>query len=140
MKKYLAAALVVWVLLLIWDNFLHALLIPPFAASAMAAIPGAKEHFSKLYESLGDLCMALVFVALYARTRSVFGENAAGGATYGVYAGLLGNFPTWFFMTLYFAWPKPAVYWFTIALVCVWIVSGALAGVVYKAMASPKAA
>ena len=136
MKKYFAASLVMWVLVLVWDNFLSGILI----GSAMGSIPGAVENFSKFYESLGDLFVALVFVALYARTRSIFGENAAGGATYGVYAGLLSNFPTWLFMTVYFAWPYKSAWVLTIAMICLMTVCGAAVGSVYKAMGGAKAA
>jgi len=136
MKKYFAASLAMWVLVLVWDNFLSGM----FIGSAMSAIPGAVESFSKFYESLGDLFVALVFVALYARTRSIFGENPGGGATYGVYAGLLGNFPTWLFMTVYFGWPYKSAWTLTIAMVCLMTVCGAMVGAIYKAMGSPKAA
>lgn len=135
MKKYFAASLAMWVLVLAWDNFLSGMVI----GSAMAAIPGAGGGFSKFYETLGDLFVALVFVALYARTRSIFGVNASGGATYGVYAGLLGNFPTWLFMTVYFGWPYKSAWTLTIAMVCLMTVCGALVGTVYKAMGGTKA-
>lgn len=135
MKKYVAASLAMFVLLLIWDNYLGSLLI----GSALSALPGMTANVSKLWETVGDLCIALVFVALYARTRGIFGEHAAGGATYGVYAGLIGNFPTWLNMTVYFGWPYKAAWTLTIAMVAMMVVSGAVVGIVYKAMGGAKA-
>ena len=75
-----------------------------------------------------------VMTGLYARTRSVFGATPKGGAVYGVYAGLLVNFPTWQWMTLYFGWPYRAAWTFTIALFALDVVAGAIMGAVYQAM------
>lgn len=132
MKSFLAAAITVLVVYLVWDNFLSSMVI----GSAMAAIPGMKAEYSKLWETVGDVCAALILAGMYARVRGVFGTGLKGGATYGFYAGLMINFPTWLFMTVYAGWPYGATWTLTIALVVVTTVSGALMGVVYQTLSA----
>lgn len=136
MKKYLAATIAVLVLYLVWDNFLSQL----FIGSALAQIPGIRAEYSKRWEIVGDLCAALVVTGLYARVRGVFGANLKGGAVYGVYAGLLANFPTWLFMTVYAGWPYGATWVLTIGLVALTVAAGAVMGAVYGVMDRPAAA
>ena len=136
MKKYLAAALAVLVWLLVFDNFP----VPVLMGSALAQIPGMQADYSKLWETVGDLCAALVLTGLYARVRGVFGATPKGGAVYGVYAGLLVNFPTWLFMTVYAGWPYGATWHITLILVAATIVAGAVMGAVYQTMERPAAA
>lgn len=136
MKKYLAASLAVFVWLLVFDNFLVGIVM----GSALAQIPGMLAEYSRLWEAVGDLCIALVATGLYARVRGVFGASLKGGAVYGVYAGLLAHFPTWLFHTLYAGWPYAATWHMTIVLVAVAIVAGAVMGAVYQAMERPATA
>jgi hypothetical protein len=106
----------------------------------MAAIPGMQPEFSKLWETVGDLFSALVVTGMYARVRGVFGTGLAGGAVYGVYAGLMIHFPTWLFMTVYAGWPYGPTWVITIGLVCLVIVAGAIMGLVYQALDGAKKA
>jgi hypothetical protein len=134
MRRHLAAAVAVLAVLLLWDNVLSGMIV----GSAMAAIPGMKADYSKLWETVGDVGSALVFAGLYARVRGVFGMNLKGGVTYGVYAGLLMNFPTWLNMTVYAGWPYGAAWTLTIALVVLFTVAGAVMGVVYQSLSTAK--
>lgn len=136
MKKYLAASIAVWVWLLVWDNFIAGTVL----GSAMASIPGVRADYSKVWEAVGDLCSALVLCGVYGRTRAVFGEGLKEGAIFGVYAGVLLGFPTWLNMTNYFGWPYASSWMFTVVIIALYAVAGAIAGAVYKAMAAPKAA
>ena len=134
MKNYLAAAVAVLVWYLIWDNFLGAMVM----GSTMSQIPGMVAEVSKQWETIGDLFAALMVTGVYARTRGVFGVGPKNGAIYGVYAGLLINFPNWLFMSVYFGWPYKAVWMITIALTLLTVVAGAIAGTVYQAMGGAK--
>lgn len=136
MKSYVAAVIAVLVWLLIWDNFFGSMLL----GSAMAQIPGMVAEVSKLWETVGDLFAAVMLVGVYARTRSVFGGGPKNGAIYGVYAGLLINFPTWLFMTVYAGWPYAATWMMTLGLTLVSVVGGAITGTVYQAMGGAKTA
>ena len=136
MKSYVAAVIAVLVWLLIWDNFLGSMLL----GSAMAQIPGMVAEVSKLWETVGYLFAALMLIGVYARTRSVFGVGPKNGAIYGVYAGLLINFPTWLFMSVYAGWPYGVAWMMTLGLTFVTVIGGTIAGTVYQAMGGAKAA
>jgi len=136
MKTYLAAAVAVLVWFLVWDNFLAGMLI----GSTLAQIPGIVAEVSKLWETVGDLFAALMLAGVYARVRGVYGVGAKNGAVYGVYAGLLINFPTWLFMTVYAGWPYAVTWTLTIALTLSTVVAGAIIGTVYQTMGGAKTA
>ena len=136
MKKYLAASIAVLLVFLVWDNFLGRLLIGP----AMAQIPGMLPEYSKLWETIGDVCAALVLTGFYARVRGVYGANLKGGAVFGVYAGVLIHFPSWLFMAVYAGWPYGATWMITIGLIVLTVIAGAVMGAVYQAMDRPAAA
>jgi integral membrane sensor domain MASE1 len=50
---------------------------------------------------------------------------------YGFYAGVMINFPTWLFMTVYAGWPYRATWHITLVLIVLAVISGALTGLVY---------
>lgn len=136
MKNFLAAVVAALVWFLVWDNFLSGMLI----GSTLAQIPGVVAEVSKLWETVGDLFAAMMLTGVYARVRSVYGVGTKNGAIYGVYAGLLINFPTWLFMTVYAGWPYSVTWTMTIALTLNVVVAGAIIGTVYQAMGGAKAA
>jgi hypothetical protein len=132
MKTYLAAVVAVLVWYLAWDNFLSGMLI----GSTMAQLPGLVAEVSKLWETVGDLFAAIMLTGVYARVRGVYGVGAKNGAIYGVYAGLLINFPTWLFMTVYAGWPYSLTWTMTLAGTLLTVVAGAIIGQVYQAMSA----
>ena len=134
MKNYLAAVVAALVWYLAWDNFLSGMLL----GSTMVQLPGLVTEVSKLWETVGDLCAAMMLTGVYARVRGVYGVGAKNGAIYGVYAGLLINFPTWLFMTVYAAWPYALTWTMTVAGTLVTVVAGAIIGTVYQAMGGAK--
>ena len=136
MKNYLAAVVAVLVWFLVWDNFLSGMLL----GSTLAQVPGMVAEVSKLWETVGDLFAAIMLTGVYARVRGVYGVGAKNGAIYGVYAGLLINFPTWLFMTVYAAWPYALTWTMTIAGTLITVVAGAIIGTVYQAMGGAKTA
>jgi hypothetical protein len=130
MNKFLPATIAVWVWLLIFDNFLSGLLL----GSTFAQIPGVQAEFSKVWETVGDLALALVLVWMYDRVKGAFGAGLKGGATYGLYAGLVMNFPTWLWPVLYFGWPYGPAWVLVIVFTLLVVVSGAVIGMVYEKM------
>ena len=136
MKPYLAAVVAALVWYLAWDNFLSGMLL----GSTLAQMPGMVTEVSKLWETVGDLVAAMMLTGVYARVRGVYGVGAKNGAIYGVYAGLLINFPTWLFMTVYFGWPYAVSWTMTIAGTLITVVAGAIIGTVYQAMGGAKTA
>jgi hypothetical protein len=85
-----------------------------------------------VWNYIGDFVAALVFVWVFDRVRGSFGPGLGGGLTYGLYAGVLMNFPLWIFMHM---WVKDFSYsaaWvFTIWGLAVALIMGAVTGAVY---------
>jgi hypothetical protein len=79
---------------------------------------------------VGDLFAAAVLVWVYSKTRGSFNAGVKGGVTYGLYAGILMNFPGWLWMALYAGWPYAATWHMVIVLTLLTVVSGALIGLV----------
>ena len=135
-NKSIAAILLVWLWLLIWDNVIGAFVLGP----AMAQIPGMVESYSKLWETVGDFFAAAVLVWVYGKVKSSFSQGLKGGVTYGLYAGILMNFPGWLWMTVYADWPYAAAWMFVIILTLITVVSGALIGFVFGRVGSAQPA
>jgi len=77
---------------------------------------------------IGDFIAAAVFVIFYDRVYQSFGGGLKGGAIYGLWAGVLVNFPTWIFSHL-------LITGFTHELTLAWTLVGILGGVVAGATA-----
>ena len=81
---------------------------------------------------VGDFAAALVFVWFFDRVRSSFGPGVTGGATYGLYAAILMNFPIWIFMHLFVKGWSYALAWQWTCLGLIWgVIAGVVASVVY---------
>jgi hypothetical protein len=121
--------------LLIWDNVIAAFLLGP----ALAQIPGMMESYSKLWETVGDLFAAGILVWVYSKVKVSFNAGIGGGLTYGLYAGILMNFPGWLWMTVYAGWPYAATWVIVIVSTLITVVSGILIGLVYGRVGIAKA-
>ena len=77
---------------------------------------------------IGDFVAAAVFVIFYDRVYQSFGGGLKGGAIYGLWAGVLANFPTWVFSHL-------LIQGFTQELALVWTIAGIVSGVILGATA-----
>ncbi|MBI3940728.1 MAG: hypothetical protein HY315_07825 [Acidobacteria bacterium] len=81
----------------------------------------------------GDFVAVLVLVWVYDRVYSSFGGGVTAGATYGLYAGILVNFPTWIFANLLFVGFPYALGWIWVVYGIIWaVITGAIAGALYK--------
>ena len=136
LNKALPAKVLVFVWNLVFDNFLMGITM----GSAMAQIPGMTGQFSMLWQTVGNVVSAVVLVWVYDRVRGAFASGLSGGALFGFYAGVLINFPTWLYMTVYLGWPYAATWHLTLVLVAMTVVAGALMGMVYQMLEGPKTA
>jgi hypothetical protein len=136
MKSFVAAVIAVLAWYLVFDNYLAGMLI----GSTLAQVPGMVAEPSFHWVAVGDLCAAVMLVGVYGRTRGVYGVGPKNGAIYGVYAGLLINFPMWLFQTVYSAWPYNVAWTMTIAFTLMTVVAGALIGTVYQMTGGAKTA
>jgi len=81
-----------------------------------------------------------VFVWVYDRVYGSFGGGAKGGATYGLYAGVLLNFPIWILMHMMFkGFPYGLSWIWTITGIIYAIAIGAAVGALYKKGEAPPA-
>ena len=136
LNKAVPAILVVWAWLLIWDNVIGGFILGP----AMAQMPGVVESYSKVWETVGDLFAAAVLVWVYDKVKASFAAGVRGGVTFGLYAGILMNFPNWLWLALYAGWPYAVTWMFVIVLTLLTVVSGALVGLVYGKVGGAPAA
>jgi len=136
LNKALPAMVLVFAWNLLFDNFLMGITM----GSAMAQIPGMTGEFSMLWQTVGNVFSAVVLVWVYDRVRGAFAAGLKGGAVFGFYAGVLINFPTWLYMTVYAGWPYHPTWHATLVLILSGVVAGALAGLAYERLGGSKAA
>jgi len=128
-KKLLLATVVVGVVMNIVDFVVHGQLLAGYYANLTLMKKETPIHWLVI----GDFVAALVFVWVYDRVLSSFGGGPKGGATYGLYAGILVNFPTWIFAHLLFEGLPYGLAWTWTLVGVVWcVIAGAVAGALYK--------
>ncbi len=128
-KKLLLATVVVGVVMNIVDFLVHGQLLAGYYAN----LPLFKKEAAIQWLVIGDFVAALVFVWVYDRVLSSFGGGPKGGATYGLYAGILANFPTWIFANLLFEGFPYGLAWTMTLTGVVWcVIAGAIVGALYN--------
>lgn len=131
--------LVAVVVLFVWGYLFDAVLAPTIYGSSMSTIPGMVAEPPMLWVVLGSLAAVAVLVWLYEKVRGSFAPGAAGGVVFGLYTGVLINFPIWLFHTLYVGWPYRAMWHFTLVGIVMGVINGALIGLVYEKVGGGKA-
>ena len=130
-KKLLLATIAVGVVWNVLDFVVHGQILAGAYYSKLATLFRADSPLA--YLVIGDFVAALVFVWVYDRVYGSFGGGPKGGATYGLYVGVLVNFPTWIFLNLLFVGFPYALAWiWTIYGIVAGVVAGAVAGATYK--------
>lgn len=125
LARLLWTGLVVGVAVNLYDYVVHGLLLAgPFYSKVALMRP--EPALSRLI--LADFVAAFVFVWVFQRVRSCFAPGAAGGVIFGLYAGVLVNFPTWFVSHL-------LLRGFSNRLAGVWILTGVVWGALAGAIA-----
>ena len=128
-KKLLLAAVAVGVVMNIVDFVVHGQLLTGYYSQ----FPFFRREMPVQWFVIGDFVAALVFVWVYDRVFSSFGGGPKGGATFGLYAGVLVNFPTWIFSHLLIDGFTYRLAWVWTAIGIVWaVIAGPVAGAVYK--------
>jgi hypothetical protein len=128
-KKLLLTTLVVGVVMNIVDFVVQGQLLAGYYANLTLF----KKEPPIPWLVIGDFVAVLVFVWVYDRVRSSFGAGPQGGATYGLYAGVLVNFPTWIFAHLIMEGFSYGLAWTWTLVGIAWcVIAGALTGLLYK--------
>ena len=104
-------------------------------AGMFAAVPAFRQTTEMLpYLIVGDFVAGLVFAWAFLKLGSAAGHGVAGGATFGLYAGVLIGFPTYIFVHLLLNGVPYGLMWvLTIYTALVYVVLGAVAGALHKA-------
>ena len=124
-KMALAAAVVYVVVDYIALNYLLS-----GAMASMAAILNPTPPAMSMWAAV-DVVAAIVLVVVYDRVRGSFAAGAAGGATFGVYAGLFTHLPTWIGLHLFLKdFSYTSAWLFTAEGVVASVLMGAAAGAV----------
>ena len=118
-------ALIVGVVVNLYDFVVHGLLL---TGPLYSKLPLMRQAMSLPRLVLTDFVAAFVFVWVFQRVRACFAPGVAGGATFGFYAGVLVNFPTWIASHL-------LLKGFTYGLALAWILTGVVWGVLAGAVA-----
>jgi len=125
LRRLLLTALVVGVVVNLFDFVVHGLLL---TGPLYSKLPIMKQGASPPLLVLTDFVAAAVFVWVFQRVRACFAPGAAGGAAFGLYAGVLVNFPTWIASYL-------LLEGFSYGLAWAWILTGVAWGVLAGAVA-----
>lgn len=134
--KFISATIVLFVWGFLYEKFLS----PMISGSAMASIPNLVTAPPMLWVIVGSIVSIVVLLWFYERVRGTFGGGVAGGAKFGLYTGVLMNFPMWLYFTLYAAWPYKAMWHFTLVGIVMSVINGAIIGLVYEKVGGAKAA
>ena len=131
LKKFIIAVLAVGVAGNIYDMVVNGFLLQGPIYSKHTNL--FRQDARMAWLIVADVVAALVFVWVYDKVKSSFSEGWKGGATFGLYAGILINFPTWIFAFLLFNNFSYSVTWVFILGGIGWgIVAGAVTGALYK--------
>ena len=130
-KKLLLATVAVGIASTILDGIVQGQVLQGMYYSKLTSLFRADAPMAGLIG--GGFVAALVFVWVYARVCDSFGGGPKGGATYGLYAGVLVNFPTWIFMNmLIVGFPYSLAWVWTIYGIVATVILGAVAGATYN--------
>lgn len=128
--RILKTGLAVGVVANIYDFVTNTYLFPMLGPQP--AFMRSMQEMSIHWLVIGDFVGALVLVWFFDKVRAAFGPGAMGGATYGLYAGILINFPTWIFVHLVFRDVGYRDAWMFTVMGIVWgVIMGAVAGAVW---------
>jgi hypothetical protein len=120
-STFLIATVVVGIVVNVFDAVVHGFLLQ---GPLYSTLPLMRTDAAFPLLILTDFVAAAVFVWVYLRLRASFSPGAAGGATFGLYAGVLVNFPTWiacylilsgFTSSLAWAWTLAGILWCVVA-------------------------
>ena len=134
--KFLASAVVLFVWGFVFDMLFGEIVY----GSATAQIPGAVAEPPVMWLMIGSMVGILVWLWVYEKVKGSFAPGMAGGAMFGLYTGVLMNFPMWLFFSVYVAWPYQVMWHMTLAGTALSVINGLLIGLVYEKVGGPKAA
>ena len=116
-------------------NILDAIVMGGLFKSTMEGIESMRPdmHNQVPWFIVGDFLFVLVLAWFYDRAYGSFSGGAKGGATFGLYAGVICNFPLWLFLHLMFKGFPYGFSWMMTVYGILWgVIAGAVLGALYK--------
>lgn len=130
-KKFLIAVIVVGVVMNVYDFVVNGVILSGPLYSKLSSLFNPNPSIRWLV--IADFVGALVLVWVFDRVYGCFGGSVKGGAQFGIYAGVLANFPTWIICHLLINGFTYKLAWFWTVVGIIWcVIAGALAGALYK--------
>jgi hypothetical protein len=131
LKKFLVAGLVGGVVGNVLDFVVHGQVL---AGQYYSKVPQLfRTDTPTYYFVILDFVAALVLTWVWAKVHTSFGSGAKAGATGGLYAGVLVNFPCQIFPCLmYVGFPSPLCWIWTIYGILWFVIVGMVIGALYK--------
>lgn len=129
-SKFWIAVLVAGIVVNVYDFLVHGWML----SSTYKSMPDVfNQTDNPTWFVIGDFVAVIVFGWFYDKVYGSFGGGLKGGATYGLYAGVLVSFPTWIFNYLIFAgFPYGLAWEITIANIIWGVIAGMVLGAMYK--------
>lgn len=121
----LAAGVVVNILdFVVWGWLLE----PTFSAMECA-----RQGVNQAWYVIGDFVAIFVLAWVFDKVYASFAQGPKGGATFGLYVGVLMNFPMWIFAHLMFKDLTYSLAWILTVYGVIWaVIAGAILGALYK--------
>lgn len=130
-KKFALATVIVGIAVNIYDFVVHGLILSNLIYTQMSSF--LRQDMSMVALVVADFVGAAVFVWVYDRVRNSFDAGVKGGVTFGLFAGILINFPTWIIShSLITGFTYELAWTWTIAGIVWCLIGGAIASLVYQ--------
>lgn len=129
--KFWLAVLVAGIVVNILDMIVMGMMVSPIFEGIESMNPSDESKI--IWYVLGDFVAIFVFMLVYDRVYSSFTPGPGGGATFGLYGGLLVGFPTWIFIQMMFKGFPYGLAWGMVFYSLIWgAIAGAVMGAMYK--------
>ena len=138
-SKFWIAVVVSGVAMNIVDFVLQGMVMTPMYYSKHADV--FIQTTNPVWYVVMDFIMVFVLAWVYDKVAASFNSGWKGGAMYGLYAGILVNFPTWIFLHIFIKGYSYKFAWFSTFYGIVWtVIAGAIVAGIYKKGATASAA
>jgi len=130
-SKFWIAVVVTGIVANVWDFIFHGMILQNAYYSKMTDL--MNQGGSPTWFIIGDFVAVFVLAWVYDKVGGSFGSGPKGGAMFGLYAGVLLNFPAGIFFHLMFKGFPYALSWIWIVLgIICYTILGTVLGAMYK--------
>lgn len=114
-------------------NILDGTVMGGLLNNTLHSIESIRQDPDPTWFIIGDFVLVFVMMLFYDKVYGSFGGGPKGGATFGLYIGVILNFPMWIFIHLMFKGFPYSLAWILVAYGIIWgLVVGSVIGALYK--------